>query len=216
MYKKPLIIEPKEQAKHCVVWLHGLGADAHDFYSLVPYLKQAAQLPFVRWIFPYAPIMPVTINNGMKMPSWYDISNINLAKSTNMTDVKCSAEYVAALLFEQQAQEGQRDSSLHLAGFSQGGLIALSAAELVPVSSVLALSTYHPHADALRFFEYTQLAMIHGHADEVIPYSSARDTFDAIAHNHPENCVWHDFPMGHEVCVEEIQVIDQHFIKHCT
>ena len=177
MSKPPLIIEATAKHQHSVIWLHGLGADASDFHSLIPYLSHA-QHGHIRWIFPYAPIQAVTLNGGMKMPSWYDIRDMDLELASNIDDAKRSAEII------QQLCVAEKKVKVHLAGFSQGGLVALQAGTMAEISSLLALSTYHPLAADLVYATDVAIHMMHGNQDPVVPFAAGQRTFETIAKNH--------------------------------
>jgi phospholipase/carboxylesterase len=190
-----------------VLWLHGLGADGHDFAPIVPELE--LEKP-VRFVFPHAPIRPVTINNGMRMRAWYDIRDMNLANRADETGVDESVVQTEALIAREVAR-GIRASRLLLAGFSQGGAIALATAlrRTQPLAGVVALSTYLPMVDRLMqettATAHTQpLFMAHGQFDPVVPYAGG----DFSARKLRElgfNVDWHAYPMAHQVCAEEIR-----------
>ena len=187
-----------------VIWLHGLGADGHDFEPIVPLLNIGATL---RFVFPHAPKRPVTINGGAEMRAWYDIDPRAPLRGTE--DIRRSAEQVEELV---QAQEGRgvaRDRIV-LAGFSQGGVIALHLAlrSQHRFAGVMALSTYvhdHEHlADEVSFASIdTPILMAHGQADPMIPMARAitsRDTLAGLGYQ----VEWREYGMGHQVCPEEI------------
>jgi len=198
------------EASHAVIWLHGLGADGHDFEPVVPEL-QLADIP-VRFIFPHAPIQPVTINGGMHMRAWYDIRSPQLQQDEDESGIRRSQ----ALLENLIAREGERGipgQRIILAGFSQGGAIALQTGlrHAEPLGGILALSTYLPLVGSLEKerneANYTiPIMMAHGRFDPIVPLSLAEDSryFLQQAGYQVE---WSVYPMQHQVCMEEIQDI---------
>ena len=195
-----------------IVWLHGLGADGHDFAPIVPELVKR-DWPAIRFVFPHAPVRPVTINNGMPMRAWYDIRDLGFGGTVgdraDAAGVEASVAQVEALL----AREGERGippSRVILAGFSQGGAIALSTALLrsEPLAGIVALSTYLPLGE--RSFEaMTDVAarqpvfMAHGSADPVVPFAGGQRSAELLrAHGFAVD--WHAYPMAHQVCAQEI------------
>lgn len=202
-----LEIEPGGNAAGSVIWLHGLGADAHDFEPLVPLLALRAPL---RFVFPNAPVRPVTINGGMEMRAWYDIDP--RAPLAGDDDIRASAAAVQRLL-AREAERGVPPRRVVLAGFSQGGVIALHLGLRFPerLAGIMALSTYvhdHEHlADEVSFASVdVPVFMAHGRADPMIPIHRAvtsRDTLQALNYT----VEWHEYPMGHQVCAEEIDDI---------
>ncbi|WP_457096325.1 alpha/beta hydrolase [Lysobacter sp. P5_B9] len=192
-----------------VLWLHGLGADGHDFAPIVPELVRK-DWPALRFVFPHAPVRAVTINNGMRMRAWYDIRDMNLANRADETGVDESVAQTEALIAREVAR-GIPASRVLLAGFSQGGAIALATAlrRAQPLAGVVALSTYLPLVDRLvqetTATAHTQpLFMAHGQFDPVVPYAGG----DFSARKLRElgfNVDWHAYPMAHQVCAEEIR-----------
>jgi phospholipase/carboxylesterase len=198
--------EPPELA---VIWLHGLGADGHDFEPIVPEL--GLRIP-VRFVFPHAPVRPVTINGGMAMRAWYDILGFDRRAAEDAAGIRASAAAVTELI-DRELARGLSSERIVLAGFSQGGAIALQTAlrEARPLAGVLALSTYLPLAGTLapeRSAANSRLPifMAHGTDDTVLPLTlaeSSRRTLEALGY-HVE---WHAYPMPHTVCLEEISAI---------
>jgi phospholipase/carboxylesterase len=192
-----------------VLWLHGLGADGHDFAPIVPELVRR-DWPALRFVFPHAPVRAVTINGGARMRAWYDILDMNLANRADESGVDASVRQVEALIAREEAR-GIPASRILLAGFSQGGAIALACAlrRASPLGGVIALSTYLPMPQRL-VGEATPAArgqpvfMAHGQYDPVVPYvggeASARLLRDLGL---PVD--WHAYPMAHQVCGEEIR-----------
>jgi phospholipase/carboxylesterase len=198
--------EPPDLA---VIWLHGLGADGHDFEPIVPEL--GLRIP-VRFIFPHAPVRPVTINGGMAMRAWYDILGFDRQAREDADGIRASAAAVTALI-DRELARGLRSDRIVLAGFSQGGAIALQTAlrEPRPLAGVLALSTYLPLAATLAAERSAANArlpifMAHGTADTVLPLAlaeSSRRTLGALGYE----VEWHAYPMAHSVCLEEVSAI---------
>ena len=203
------------EAHGSVIWLHGLGADGHDFEPIVPELRLPQELS-LRFIFPHAPLRPVTINNGMSMRAWYDILTLDRDGPTDDAGVRASGQVVAQLI-EQELDHGISADKIVVAGFSQGGAIALHAAlrSTHKLAGLMALSTYLPITDA---FEdevvnsaengHTDLPifMAHGSLDPVLPMALGRDSADLLI-EHGFNVEWHDYQMAHSVCAEEINDI---------
>ncbi|GAB3102750.1 alpha/beta hydrolase [Lysobacter terrae] len=192
-----------------VLWLHGLGADGHDFAPIVPELVRK-DWPALRFVFPHAPVRPVTINNGVRMRAWYDIRDMNLANRADETGVDESVTQTEALI-AREAARGIPASRLLLAGFSQGGAIALATAlrRTQPVAGVIALSTYLPMPERLARETTPEatsqpLFMAHGQFDPVVPYAGG--DFSARKLRELGFAVdWHAYPMAHQVCAEEIR-----------
>ena len=149
MAEDPLVIETGSAPDACVIWLHGLGADGHDFEPIVPELRLPAGLA-IRFIFPHAPMMPVTINQGFVMRAWYDIRSADIGAETDADGIRASAASVGAMV-DAEIERGFAAERIVLAGFSQGGAIALQAGLRYPqrLAGILALSTYLPLADSL-------------------------------------------------------------------
>jgi phospholipase/carboxylesterase len=192
-----------------VLWLHGLGADGHDFEPIVPELS--LRIP-VRFVFPHAPVRPVTINGGMAMRAWYDILGFDRHAREDAAGIRASAAGVTWLI-DRELERGMRSERIVLAGFSQGGAIALHTAlrEPRPLAGVLALSTYLPLAASVTAERSSANAglpifMAHGTADNVLPLSLAetsRDALQALGYL----VEWHAYPMAHSVCMEEVRAI---------
>jgi len=191
-----------------VIWLHGLGADGHDFEPIVPELALAKP---VRFVFPHAPVRPVTVNQGMRMRAWYDIFGFG-GGPEDEAGVRASQ----SLLEQMIAAEKKRGiGRILLAGFSQGGAIALQTAlrHPEPLAGLLALSTYLPlHAtlEAERSPANRELPifMAHGHYDEIIPPARAEQS-RRLLERLGYKVQWHTYPMPHSVCPEEIADISE-------
>lgn len=187
-----------------VIWLHGLGADGHDFEPIVPLLNVASTL---RYVFPHAPKRAVTINDGAEMRAWYDIDPRKPLSGTE--DIRRSAEQIEELVQAEEQRDIARDRIV-LAGFSQGGVIALHLAlrSQNRFAGVLALSTYvhdHEHlGDEVSFASIdTPIFMAHGQADPMIPMARAITSRQALT-DLGYNVEWREYGMGHQVCPEEI------------
>jgi len=191
-----------------VLWLHGLGADGHDFEPIVPELVRP-HWPALRFVFPHAPVRPVTINGGTPMRAWYDIVGMDFATRAEAAGVEESVAQVQALV-EREAERGIPPSRLFLAGFSQGGAITLAAGlrQRQPLAGLVALSTYLPGGTAAAAArEVNSVAQpvffAHGEHDPVIPVQHGVDSARALEQAGFE-VEWHHYPMGHQVCAPEI------------
>jgi phospholipase/carboxylesterase len=198
------IIEPKLAATSSVIWLHGLGADGYDFAPLA----QEFKLPATRFIFPHAPVRPITINNGYEMRGWYDIVSLNRDEFVHdLEGIEASCALVQRLI-AQEHEHGIAYDKIVLAGFSQGGAIALFSGLTLahPLAGILALSTYVPAPEVLlsRCEPITRnILMMHGDQDEVIPLLVAQDALlylESIK-QYPEFKI---YPMGHSVCMPQV------------
>ena len=183
-----------------VIWLHGLGADGHDFEPIVPELRLAKP---VRFVFPHAPIRPVTLNNGMRMRAWYDIARLG-GGPEDEAGIRESQKLLEDLI------KGEETGKIVLAGFSQGGAIALQTALRYPqrLAGVLALSTYLPIAGKLAAEKSKAnldlpLFMAHGTYDDIIPLTRAKLSRE-ILEQQGYKVEWHEYPMPHSVCSQEI------------
>ena len=203
-----------------VIWMHGLGADGNDFVPIVKELDLAGA-PGIRFVFPHAPTRPVTINNGYVMRAWYDISFGDLEGKTRRADEKGLRESQAQIgeLIAQEQSRGIAASKIVLAGFSQGGAIALQTGLRHPekLAGVMALSTYLPlaesfAAEASAANKATSVFMAHGTHDPVVPYSMG-DNSRKILEQAGYVLEWHDYPMQHSVCLEEVTDIGRWLVK---
>ena len=204
-------IEPPSAAGASVIWLHGLGADGHDFEGLIPELELPGDHD-IRFIFPHAPHRPVTINGGDVMRAWYDILGFDPAAGEDADGIQGSADAVRALI-QRERERGVPSARIALAGFSQGGAVALHAGLRYPerLAGILALSTYLPLAP--RLASETQPAnagipifMAHGADDPVIALRFAQASYERLRHlAYPVE--WHVYPMGHMLCAEEVRDI---------
>ena len=196
-----------------VIWMHGLGADGWDFVPIVRELDLPEDLP-LRFIFPNAPVRPVTINNGYAMRAWYDIAMADIGRLPDEAGIRQSQAQVEAFLAREKSR-GMPARSIVLAGFSQGGAIALHTGlrHTEPLAGILALSTYLPLAESLDreaadANERVPVFMAHGTQDPVVPLALAESSRAILASRGlaPE---WHAYPMPHSVCAEEVGAISQ-------
>jgi phospholipase/carboxylesterase len=193
---------------YSIIWLHGLGADGHDFAPIVPELV-SPQWPALRFVFPHAPVRPVTINNGMAMRAWYDIYGFDRLSQQDEAGVRQSIAQVEALIAREQ-ERGVPSERILLAGFSQGGAIALAAGLRHPqkLAGIIALSTYLPISDSLPAERSAANASVpifwgHGTFDPVVILQrgiESRTALEALGYQ----VEWHTYPMPHAVCPEEI------------
>jgi phospholipase/carboxylesterase len=194
-----------------VIWLHGLGADGNDFVPIVPELN-LPQPRAVRFVFPHASVRPVTINNGMRMRAWYDISGADLTNRADLGGVGQSQAQIEALV-ERETLRGIRAERIVLAGFSQGGAVALYTGlrHAERLAGIMVLSAYLISPDALAG-EATAanrgvpIFMAHGTADPVVRFQwgeASKRLLEAAGYN----IEWHDYRMEHSVCFEEVQAI---------
>ncbi|MGC2518703.1 MAG: dienelactone hydrolase family protein [Burkholderiales bacterium] len=202
-------IETGKNPTTSIIWMHGLGADGNDFVPLVPELD-LPEAP-IRFVFPHAPMQPVTINSGMVMRAWYDISDASIRREDER-GVRASQALVEALI-EREKERGTKPGRLVLAGFSQGGAIALQTGLRQPqrLAGIMALSTYVPiagklAAEANAANRDTPIFMAHGTQDPIIPLpfaAQSRDLLQSLGHV----VEWHQYGMPHSVCAEEVRDI---------
>ncbi|MGB5941119.1 MAG: dienelactone hydrolase family protein [Rhodanobacter sp.] len=200
--------ETAAQPRYSILWLHGLGADGNDFAPIVSELVDPAWPP-LRFVFPHAPVRPVTINNGMSMRAWYDIIGFDAHARQDEAGIRASIAEVETLIAREHAR-GVPSERIFLAGFSQGGAIALAAGlrHAEKLAGIIALSTYLPIAATLAAERSaanaaTPIFQAHGTADPVVALprgSASRDALLALGHT----VDWHTYPMAHAVCAEEI------------
>jgi phospholipase/carboxylesterase len=193
---------------HSIIWLHGWGADGNDFAPIVPELVDPAWPP-LRFVFPHAPLRPVTVNNGAPMRAWYDIAGFDLLARQDEAGVRASIAAVEALIAREN-ERGVRSEHIVLAGFSQGGAVALAAGlrHARTLAGIVALSTYVPiHANLAVERDpanaTTPIFFGHGTADPVVVLQrgvDSRNLLQALGYA----VDWHTYPMGHAVCAQEI------------
>ncbi len=201
-------IETAPDPKFAVIWLHGLGADGHDFEPIVPELVDKSW-PAIRFVFPNAPVRPITINGGMPMRAWYDISGMEIAQKQDEAGIRDSVRLLDELI-EQEAARGIASENIFLAGFSQGGAIALAGGvrSKHKLRGIIALSTYLPiaektDAEASAENRDTPIFMAHGMLDPTVSHALGEMSREYLKQRHYA-IDWHAYQMAHQVCAEEI------------
>ena len=202
-----ITLETGQSPRHSIIWLHGLGADGEDFVSIA----QEMSLPVaVRYIFPHAPQQPVTINGGVVMRAWYDVIATSTGFQQDAAGIRASQAAIE-LLIAQEKQRGITAENIYLAGFSQGGAIALHTGlrHAQRMGGIIALSTYLPLAETLPH-ETSAAArnipvfMAHGHDDPIIPFALGQASSE-ILRGQGYRLEWHAYAMQHSVCMEEVR-----------
>lgn len=202
-------VEPRGEATGAVVWLHGLGASGHDFEDVVPMLGQ----PDVRFVFPHAPRRPVTVNMGLIMPAWYDIEALGGGRpADDERGIRDSARLVENLLAREK-ERGVPADRIVLAGFSQGGAVALFTGmrHAEALGGIMVLSAYEllpstREAEVSPANRTTPLLVCHGSDDPMVPIEGGHRAFEAYDHGE-RPAEFHEFPIPHSVSLEEIEVI---------
>ena len=201
-------INPVGKARACIIWLHGLGADGHDFEVLIPQLGLVDTLG-VRVVLPHAPRLAVTINGGMVMPAWYDILAPDFSRGQDDAGIRRSEQQLRALI-QREIDAGIPAGNILLAGFSQGGAIVLHTGLRYPqpLAGILALSTYLPLADLLATEQVAAnhsipIMLAHGTQDPVVPLSLAENSRERLLQQGYE-VDWYSYPMQHALCPEEL------------
>ncbi len=209
----PIILEPSQPAHASIIWLHGLGADGNDFVPIVPALQLPKELA-VRFIFPHAPIMPITINQGYKMRAWFDIKEISPRVTIDEAGISQSMQYVNTLI-EGEIARGIPSEHIILAGFSQGAVIAMQTGLCYQrsLAGIIALSGFMPHLDQLLqqvnpANGQIPIFMAHGCDDTLVPMMLGKSSYEILKH-HGYDITWHEYPMAHGVCPEETHAIGQ-------
>ena len=204
-----IILDTGNSPQHSIIWLHGLGADGEDF---VPIAEEMNLPVAVRYVFPHAPMQPVTINGGYVMRAWYDIASASIAAGQDETCIRASQVELEKLI-AQEKRRGIAARNIYLAGFSQGGVIALQTGlrHAERLGGILALSTYLPLADRLadeasECAKDTPIFMAHGRGDTVIPYAVGKFSAEQLS-GLGYALEWHEYAMQHSVCVEEVRDI---------
>lgn len=202
---------PDGPAKAAVIWLHGLGADGHDFAPIVPHL-QAALTVATRFVFPHAPHRPVTVNGGYLTRAWYDIAALDLSQGEDADGIGASARQLESLI-EREVHNGIAADHIVLAGFSQGGAVALHCGLRYPqhLAGILALSTYVPLAATVAAERSSvngdiPIFMAHGSEDAVITLPHALAS-KALLQQLDYTVEWHSYPMAHSLCDQELEDI---------
>ena len=214
-------VNPSGNPSATIIWLHGLGADGHDFEPIVPELRLPDALP-VRCVFPHAPMRAVTINGGLVMRAWFDIYDADLTADSIDPDHFDDSVGLLTALIENELKSGMASERIVLAGFSQGGAIVLHAGLHYKknLAGILAMSMHLPTVvqSAAAFSSASKqvpIMMAHGQSDTVIPLSKALATRQALG-DLGYAVDWHDYPMPHAVCAEEIEDIRSWLIKILT
>ncbi len=204
-------IEPSQQADCAIIWLHGLGADGHDFASLVPQLD-FPQKNTTRFIFPHAASMPVTINGGYVMPAWYDILEMSIDRKVDVVQLEKSAADIAKLM-EREKERGVASNRIILAGFSQGGAVVYQAALSYPepLGGLLVLSSYFATQETIQPHSANQKIPVliqHGTQDNVVPEVLGQRAFQLLqARGYPVE--YQHYPMAHTLCAPQVEDINR-------
>lgn len=202
--------------KRSVIWLHGLGADGHDFVPIVQELHLDENLG-IRFIFPHAPIMPVAINNNYEMRAWFNLYSLSFESQVDQAGIMKSVEGLKELI-QQEQNRGIASENILLAGFSQGAVIALTTGITFPepLAGIIALSTYLPFAQEVivnnTANQQIPIFMAHGTEDPLLPYELGEMSYEVLKQaGFP--ITWHSYPMPHSVCPEEIKDLRNWLIK---
>lgn len=206
-----ITVESGKNPRHSIIWLHGLGADGHDFEPVADELRLPRAM---RYVFPHAPMRPVTINGGFVMRAWYDITGQDIAARQDDAGIRASQAAIEELIAREIAR-GTAPKDIFLAGFSQGGAIALHTAlrQRVPLGGVVALSTYLPLADTASAemqegTRATPIFMAHGRNDPIVPCKLAMDSKEMLL-KLGYAVEWHEYAMPHSVCDAELRDIER-------
>ncbi len=207
----PVIISPQRSVRSAVIWMHGLGADAHDFESIVPLLP--TEKCSIRMVFPNAEKHPVTINGGYVMPAWYDISDVSL-RNADKEGIAHSTAYIHSLIDEQIAQ-GIPSENIVIAGFSQGGAMAIHAGLRYPrkLAGIMALSCYvlernNHNLEISKNNQDIPVWIAHGTHDNVVPYELGESSAEFLRQQ-GHKVTFMSYPMAHEVCMPEITALSE-------
>lgn len=205
-------INPSDRPAATIIWLHGLGADGHDFEAIVPELRLPESLP-VRYVFPHAPVRSITINAGLRMRAWYDIVDLKFRADSVDRDQFIESGDMLEALINAELKPGMPSERVVLAGFSQGGAIVLHTGLRYPkqLAGILALSMHLPtiHSLAQELSPANRnvpIMMAHGQMDPVVPVAKAIETRQELTRLGYE-VSWHAYPMQHSVCADEIREI---------
>jgi phospholipase/carboxylesterase len=204
-------IEPPGPAGAAIIWLHGLGANGHDFEPIVPELRLPADAG-IRFVFPHAPAIPVTINGSVVMPAWYDILDLSIDRKVDVTQLTASATQTQALI-DRELERGVASEHIIVAGFSQGGAVAYEAALSYPqrLGGIIGLSTYFATEDTVQPHAENQgLAIFIGHGthDPIVPERLGRYASETLS-GKGHTTTYKTYPMEHSVCPAEIVDISQ-------
>src|ERR1700722_3811959 len=210
-------VETAAKPDAAVIWLHGLGADGHDFEPIVPEIVQRRERAW-RFVFPNAPVRPVTINGGMRMRAWYDIKGFDRNSAEDVTGFRETDALVRQLIVR-EGERGIAANRVVLAGFSQGGAVSVYKAPRISekLAGVMALSCYLPLGSAfggqrIPVNDTTPIFMAHGQADATLPIAMGKKSRDFLtAQGYAVE--WHDYPMAHAVCAAEIADIREFLLR---
>jgi phospholipase/carboxylesterase len=208
-----IIIETQNEPDAAIIWLHGLGADGNDFVPIIEQLQLPSDYA-IRFIFPHAPVRPITINQGYQMSGWYDVSSLSIVDEEDEAGIKESSAILKRMCEAQEAV-GIAAERIVVAGFSQGGAIALHCGCRYPkpLAGIMALSSYLalPGSLADEIDESsveTPVFMAHGRQDDIVAYQNGMHSKALLEANNMD-VLWHEYDMAHAVCLEEIQHIRQ-------
>ena|SRR3990167_305385 len=211
------IINPRKPSIGTVIWMHGLGADHHDFDSLVPYFWMGDQLP-LRFVFPNAPIRSVTINHQMPTRAWYDVYSLIDLNREDQSGIH-SSQLAITTLIQQEMESGTPANRILIAGFSQGGAMALytGVRQTHTIGGILALSCYlplfHEHPEnAHPNNMHTPIMIAHGTHDMTLPCFAGKMAYDIIRQTHP-NTQWREHAMGHEIAPPVVKDIQEFLMR---
>lgn len=206
-----VVIEPKiDETKACIIWMHGLGADGYDFVDIIPQLKLPENLG-VKFIFPHAPIMPVTLNGGYEMRAWFDIYGLTAEAKQNKAGILKAQKHIETLI-DNEIANGIPSDKIILAGFSQGAAMALHCGLRYKqqLGGILALSGFllldDQTEDINKSYKNLPILMMHGTHDDVVAISLAEKSKQVIE-DLGFTVEWHTFPIQHSLCAEEITKI---------
>jgi phospholipase/carboxylesterase len=199
-------IEPQSPADSAIIWIHGLGADGQDLHPIA----QAMNLPSTRHLFPNAPQIPVTINNNLSMPAWFDITNLDQPREIGFDVIEPSIKRIHEII-NAQIKQGMDPERIFLVGFSQGGSVALATTLCIDltVAGVAGLSTFFPEPTAREIQlsdanKKTPIFIAHGEHDQVLSLNMGYETWEMLK-KHNYNASWHKYDMGHEITIPEVQ-----------
>ncbi|MCG6202104.1 alpha/beta hydrolase [Psychromonas antarctica] len=208
-YLPTVEVEPVIAATSSIIWLHGLGSDGHDFEAIVPQLNLPKNSA-LRFIFPHAPSLPVTINGGIVMPAWYDIMDMSIERKVDLPGLQISATAIQTLI-DREVKRGIQPERIILAGFSQGGAVAYQAALTYsqPLAGLLVMSTYFATEETIQIHEsnvHLNINIMHGSLDPVVAPSLAEKALNTLINNGFKPS-YKQYNMQHSVCAEQISDI---------
>ncbi len=204
-------VEPHNPADAAVIWLHGLGADGHDFEPIVPELRLPDNAA-IRFVFPHAPSMPVTINNGMVMPAWYDILDMSMDKQVDEKQLLASSHAISALI-DREIARGIDSKRIVIAGFSQGGAVGYQTALAYskPLAGLIAMSAYFATSESIVSSKENKslpIQIYHGTMDPIVPEPLGKHTYETLKEK-GYSVNYQTYPMQHGVCTEEVMDISR-------